>query len=115
MITPLQYAALESRQLHAFASEVALALQQILADQSPAVRQNATEPFARQQIERARVLGLRRRNEMMAWTLCAMVHGADFERRAPEVQHIVAEQNYDRSMLLTLFAMSGLRASEGTA
>lgn len=93
MITPVQYAALESRQLQAFAAEVARTLEPIVAGQPPAVRRNVTEPFARQQVERARLLGLRRRNEMMAWTLCAVVHGTDFEQRVPEVQQIVAEKN----------------------
>jgi len=115
MITPVQVAALETHQLNAFAAEVARTLDPILAGQPPAVRRNVTEAFARQQIERARVLGLKRRNEMMAWTLCALVHGADFEWRIAEVHQIVAERNYDRSMLLTLLAMNGLGAGKGAA
>ncbi len=112
MITLEQYATLETHQWHAFAAEVARTLEPILATRPVAAGQVVTEPFARKQIARARELGLKHRNEMMAWTLCASVHGVDFERRIPQVNAIVEERNYDRATLLTLLAMNGLRGAE---
>jgi uncharacterized membrane protein YciS (DUF1049 family) len=50
---------------------------------------------------------------MMAWALCAVVLGADFAQSIQRVDHIVAEQNYDRSVLLTLLATRGLQSAEG--
>lgn len=109
MITPAQLLALEAQQMRTFAAEVARTLGPILAaHRSPPVT-GPTEQFAHEQLEQARMLGLKRKNEMMAWTLCALVHGAGFEHRLPEAREIVAERNYDRSTLLTLLAMHGLR------
>lgn len=109
MITPAQHLALEAQQLRAFAAEVARTLAPILGGHRALPGREATERFAHEQLERARMHGLKRKNEMMAWTLCALVHGADFEQRIPQVGDIVAERHYDRSMLLTLLAMHGLR------
>ncbi len=115
MITAAQYLALELRQLHVFAAEIAATLEPILAARPSESDGAITPAFAIAQIERARTNGLKRRNELMAWTLCAAVHGDGFERRMPELSQILNDRNYDRSMLLTLLAMRGLREASPVA
>ena len=109
MFTPAQMLVLEAQQLRAFAAEVARTLTPIVGKHRAMPGPEATERFACEQLERARMRGLKRKNEMMAWSLCAFVHGADFEQRIEQVGEILAERNYDRSMLLTLLALHGLR------
>ncbi|HEX7688437.1 MAG TPA: hypothetical protein VF453_12060 [Burkholderiaceae bacterium] len=114
MIKPAQYAALEAQQLRTFAAEVARTLSAIPSNHATPSTPGGPVEFAHEQVQRASRLGLKRRNEMMAWALCAWVHGTDFDHRMPEIRQIVAEPNYDRSMMLTVVAMHGLRG-EGQA
>lgn len=71
--------------------------------------QDPTDRFALEQMRLAEKQGLKRKNELMAWTLCALVHGPGFDVRIPQVREIVEERVYDRSMLLTLLAVHGMK------
>ena len=112
VIRPEQYQAFEAQRLRYFAEEVARTLSPIIADLPAIPLQHSTDQFVFAQLKRAEMHGLTRRNEMMAWTLCAMVHGPDFEQKMPQVRQVIVDQNYDRSVLLTLLAMRGLKREE---
>ena len=115
VIRPDQYLAFEAQRLRYFAEEVALTLSPIVANLPAIPPQHLTDQFVFAQLNRAEMQGLTRRNEMMAWTLCAMVLGPDFEQKVPEVRQIIVDPNYDRSVLLTLLAMRGLKRGEFAA
>lgn len=115
VIRPEQYLALQAQRLRDFAAEVGRTLAPIVANRQTIPSQHATDQFALEQLKRAEMHGLKRRNEMMAWTLCAMVYGPDFEERMPQSRQILADRNYDRSVLLTLLAMHGLKNGESAA
>ena len=105
---PEQYSALEAQRLRDFAAEVVRILAPVVADLPEVPPQRTTEPFVLAQLEEADTHGLKRRNELVAWTLCAMVHGPDFAWRMPQVRAILDDRNYDRSVLFTLLATQGL-------
>ena len=111
-IRPEQQRVFEDQRLRAYAAEVASALTPIVSSRRSATTKPVTAEFAFEQLKRARTHGLKRRDEGMAWTLCALVHGADFDQKMPQVRQIVADQNYDRSVLLTQLAITGLKKGD---
>ena len=102
----------EEQSLRTFATEVASTLAPILADQQAAGAGRVTNDFVYEQLQRAEMNGLERKNELMAWTLCALVHGADFDQKLPRVSQILADRHYDRSVLFTQLALEGLKKGD---
>ena len=113
-IRPEQHRVFEDRGLRTFAAEVASILAPIVANRPIAHAGPVDADFAVAQLERARAHGLARRDEGMAWTLCALVYGPDFDQRMPQVRRIVADPNYDRSVLLTQLAVTELKKGSPT-
>ena len=109
-----QFKVFEEQKLRSFAAEVASTLAPIVAGRQTASADAVTREFAFEQLKRAQTHGLKRRDEMMAWTLCASVYGPGFDLAMPRVGRIIADRNYDRSVLLTQLAIDGLN-KEGLA
>ena len=112
VMRPAQQKVFEEKKLRDFAVEVAAALTPVVANRQTASGGTVTREFAFEQLKRAETRGLKRRDEMMAWTLCALVHGPGFDEKMPRVRQILADRNYDRSVLFTQLAIDGLEKGE---
>lgn len=99
----------EEQQIRAFAGEVASRLSEVAVQRGIRLARPALTDFALDQLRKGGAAGLKKRDELMAFALCALVHGDGFHQRLLPVREILTDVCYDRATLLAQLAISGLK------
>ena len=97
------------QQTRVFAGEVASRLSEVAAQWGVRLARPELTDFALDQLRKGEAAGLKKRDELMAFALCALVHGDGFHQRLLPVREILADVCYDRATLLAQLAISGLK------
>lgn len=109
LISREQLRVFEEQQLRTFAGEVASRLFEVAAQRGAMPTLPALTNFALNQLRKGAAAGLKKRDELMAFALCALVHGDGFHQSLLPAREILTDTCYDRATLLAQLAISGLK------
>lgn len=104
-----QFRVFEEQRMLAFAGEVASKLSEVAAQWGVRPDSPALTHFALGQLRKGEAAGLKKRDELMAFALCALVFGNGFHQSLLPAREILADACYDRATLLAQLAIGGLK------
>lgn len=99
----------KEQRMRAFAGEVASKLFEVVAQREGRSALPTLTDFALDQLRKGEAAGLKKRDELMSFALCALVHGDGFHQSLLSAREILTDACYDRATLLAHLAIGGLK------